>query len=286
MATTVNEQTQNPMEPESERQILTKLLEAGVHFGHQKKRWNPKMKPYIFTERNGIHIIDLQQTVQLLEQAAQVVTDATRRGGKILFVGTKKQAQDVIKREAERSGQAYVNQRWLGGTLTNFVTIRSRLRYMRTLETQMQSGSAELMPKIEQVRQQHEYEKLQRMLGGIRELERLPAIVFIIDPKREQNAIAEALRLGIPIMAMADTNCDPDQIDYIIPANDDAIRSIRVIVNRIANAAIEGRGSSNEEETSFEAMLDATEADDTNELVTVDEEIAVENPDDANASEA
>ena len=248
------------MDPETERQTLTKLLEAGVHFGHQKKRWNPKMRPYVFTERNGIHIIDLQQTVRLLEEAAERVADATRRGGRILFVGTKKQAQDVIKREAERSGQAYVNQRWLGGTLTNFVTIRSRLRYMRNLESQMKNGSFELLPKIEQVRQTHEYEKLTRMLGGIREMERLPSIVFVIDPKREQNAIAEAMRLGIPIMGMVDTNCDPDQVDFVIPANDDAIRSIRVIVNRIANAALEGRGISSAEGLTFEEMLDTPAA--------------------------
>jgi len=260
LATTAEAQPRSPMDPETERQTLTKLLEAGVHFGHQKKRWNPKMRPYIFTERNGIHIIDLQQTVKMLEEAAERVADATRRGGRILFVGTKKQAQDVIKREAERSGQAYVNQRWLGGTLTNFVTIRSRLRYMRTLESQMRNGSFELLPKIEQVRQTHEYEKLQRMLGGIREMERLPAIVFVIDPKREQNAIAEAMRLGIPIMGMVDTNCDPDQVDYVIPANDDAIRSIRVIVNRIANAALEGRGISGAEGLTFEEMLDVPPA--------------------------
>jgi len=260
LATTAEERPRSPMDPETERQTLTKLLEAGVHFGHQKKRWNPKMRPYVFTERNGIHIIDLQQTVRLLEEAAERVADATRRGGRILFVGTKKQAQDVIKREAERSGQAYVNQRWLGGTLTNFVTIRSRLRYMRNLESQMKNGSFELLPKIEQVRQTHEYEKLTRMLGGIREMERLPSIVFVIDPKREQNAIAEAMRLGIPIMGMVDTNCDPDQVDFVIPANDDAIRSIRVIVNRIANAALEGRGISSAEGLTFEEMLDTPAA--------------------------
>ncbi len=265
MATTAEERPRSPMDPETERQTLTKLLEAGVHFGHQKKRWNPKMRPYVFTERNGIHIIDLQQTVRLLEEAAERVADATRRGGRILFVGTKKQAQDVIKREAERSGQAYVNQRWLGGTLTNFVTIRSRLRYMRNLESQMKNGSFELLPKIEQVRQTHEYEKLTRMLGGIREMERLPSIVFVIDPKREQNAIAEAMRLGIPIMGMVDTNCDPDQVDFVIPANDDAIRSIRVIVNRIANAALEGRGISSAEGLTFEEMLNAPAAADSAE---------------------
>ncbi len=248
------------MDPEAERVSLTRLLEAGVHFGHQKKRWNPKMAPYVFTERNGIHIIDLQQTVKLLDSAAERVAEVTRRGGRILFVGTKKQAQDVIKKEAERSGQHYVNQRWLGGTLTNFVTIRARLRYMRNLETQMRGTTFELLPKVEQIKQQHEYDKLQRMLGGIREMDRLPAIVFVVDPKREQNAIAEALRLGIPIMGMVDTNCDPDQVDIVIPANDDAIRSIRVIVNRIAAAALEGRGISGADDLTFAEMLDVPPA--------------------------
>jgi len=258
MATAAIERPRNPMDPETERQTLTRLLEAGVHFGHQKKRWNPKMAPYVFTERNGIHIIDLQKTVKLLDEAAERVADATRRGGRVLFVGTKKQAQDVIKREADRSGQHYVNQRWLGGTLTNFVTIRTRLRYMRNLEAQMKGGSFELLPKIEQIKQQHEFEKLERMLGGIRDMDRLPAIVFVIDPKREQNAIAEALRLGIPIMGMVDTNCDPDQVDFVIPSNDDAIRSIRAIVSRISNAALEGRGLSSAEGLTFGEMLDTT----------------------------
>lgn len=260
MATTAAARPRNPMDPETERQTLTRLLEAGVHFGHQKKRWNPKMAPYIFTERNGIHIIDLQQTVQLLDEAAERVADVTRRGGRILFVGTKKQAQDVIKREAERSGQSFVNQRWLGGTLTNFVTIRTRLRFMRNLESQMRSANFDLLPKIEQIKQQHEYEKLERMLGGIRDMDRLPAIVFVIDPKREQNAIAEALRLGIPIMGMVDTNCDPDQVDFVIPSNDDAIRSIRAIVSRIATAALEGRGISGADDLNFAAMIDAPPA--------------------------
>lgn len=260
MATTAQERPASFMDPETERAALTRLLEAGVHFGHQKKRWNPKMRPYIFTERNGIHIIDLQQTVRMLEEAAERVADVTRKGGRILMVGTKKQAQDVVKKEAERSGQHYVNARWLGGTLTNFVTIRSRLRYMRNLESQIRNGSFELLPKVEQIKQQHEQEKLQRMLGGIREMDRLPAIVFVIDPKREQNAIAEAMRLGIPIMAIVDTNCDPDQVDYIIPANDDAIRSIRVIVNRIATAALEGRGISGADDLTFEEMLDVPPA--------------------------
>ena len=256
-----------PMDPESQRATITKLLEAGVHFGHQKKRWNPKMRPYIFSERNGIHIIDLEKTAQLLEEASERVAEATRRGGRILFVGTKKQAQDVIKKEADRSGQFYVNQRWLGGTLTNFVTIRARLRYMRNLEAQFKSGGLEHLPKIEQTRTLHELEKLQRMLGGLREMDRLPAIVFVIDPKREQNAIAEALRLGVPVMGMVDTNCDPDQIDHVIPANDDAIRSIRAIVARIANAALEGRGigTAEEGEPTFAEMLDASTAVDGEE---------------------
>ena len=251
-----------PMDPESQRATITKLLEAGVHFGHQKKRWNPKMRPYIFTERNGIHIIDLEKTAQLLEEASERVAEATRRGGRILFVGTKKQAQDVVKKEADRSGQFYVNQRWLGGTLTNFVTIRARLRYMRNLEAQFKSGGLEHLPKIEQTRTQHELEKLQRMLGGLREMDRLPAIVFVIDPKREQNAIAEALRLGVPVMGMVDTNCDPDQVDHIIPANDDAIRSIRAVVSRIASAALEGRGLSTADADglTFEELLDVPPA--------------------------
>jgi len=260
LATTAPTRSLHAQDPESERLSLTRLLEAGVHFGHQKKRWNPKMRPYIFSERNGIHIIDLQQTVRMLDEAAEIVSDATRRGGRILMVGTKKQAQDVVRKEAERSGQFYVNQRWLGGTLTNFVTIRSRLRHMRNLEAQARSGAFDLMPKVEQTRTQHELEKLQRLLGGIRDMDRLPAIVFVVDPKREQNAVAEAMRLGVPIMAMVDTNCDPDQIDYIIPANDDAIRSIRVIVGRIADAALEGRGISGAEGLTFEEMLDVPPA--------------------------
>ena len=256
----------NPMDPESERASLTRLLEAGVHFGHPKKRWNPKMKPYIFTERNGIHIIDLQQTVRLLDEAAEIVSDVTRRGGKILFVGTKKQAQDTVRKDAERGGQLYVNQRWLGGTLTNFVTIRSRLRHMRTLEAQARTGGFDLLPKQEQTRQQHELEKLQRMLGGLKEMERLPAIVFVVDPKREQNAVAEAMRLNIPIMAMVDTNCDPDQVDHVIPANDDGIRAIRAVVSQIANAALEGRGISGAEGLTYAEMLEVPPAVDSDDV--------------------
>jgi small subunit ribosomal protein S2 len=258
------------MDPESERLSLMRLLEAGVHFGHQKKRWNPKMKPYIFAERNGIHIIDLQQTARLLDEACAAVAEATGRGGKILFVGTKKQAQEIVKREAERSGQLYVNTRWLGGTLTNFVTIRSRLRHLRFLETQIASGGFDLLPKQEQMRNQHELEKLHRMLGGLRNMDQLPALVAVVDPKREQNAIAEAMRLGIPIMAMVDTNCDPDQIDYVIPANDDGIRSIRLIVGRLADAALEGRGISGAEGLTYDEMQEVPPAVDDPDFAGVD----------------
>jgi len=217
------------------------LLEAGVHFGHQTKRWNPKMRPYIFTERHGIHIIDLQQTVRLLEEAQDFARDLAARGGRVIFVGTKKQAQEAVKNAAERSGMFYVNRRWLGGTLTNFVTIRSRLRYLKELERQAAAGELDTLPKQEAIRKRRELEKLRQTLGGMRDMTQLPAAIFVVDPKRESIAVAEARRLGIPIIAMVDTNCDPDLIDYVIPANDDAIRSVRLITSRIADALIEGR---------------------------------------------
>jgi small subunit ribosomal protein S2 len=220
---------------------LKALLEAGVHFGHQAKRWNPKMKPYIFTQRNGIHIIDLQQTVPLLATALDFVADVTSRGGKVLFVGTKKQAQDVVEREAKRSGQFYVNRRWLGGTLTNFVTIRSRLRFLKQLQAEQARHEFDLLPKQEAAGKVAELERLERTLGGMRDMNQLPAAIFIIDPKREQLAVHEARRLGIPVIAVADTNCDPDDADYLIPANDDAIRSVRLLAASIADAAIEGQ---------------------------------------------
>jgi small subunit ribosomal protein S2 len=220
---------------------LKALLEAGVHFGHQAKRWNPKMKPYIFTTRNGIHIIDLQQTVPLLTTALAFVEDVTSRGGKVLFVGTKKQAQDVVEREAKRSGQFYVNRRWLGGTLTNFVTIRNRLRYMKQLQGEQARREFDLLPKQEAAGKVAELERLERTLGGMRDMSQLPAAIFIIDPKREQLAIHEARRLRIPVIAVADTNCDPDDADYLIPANDDAIRAVRLLAASIADAAIEGQ---------------------------------------------
>ncbi|MGH2614803.1 MAG: 30S ribosomal protein S2 [Thermomicrobiales bacterium] len=220
---------------------LKALLEAGVHFGHQAKRWNPKMKPFIFTERNGIHIIDLQQTVPLLTAAHEFVADATERGGKILFVGTKKQAQDVVEREARRSGQFFVNRRWLGGTLTNFVTIRNRLRYMKQLQAEQARGAFDVLPKKEAAGKLAELERLERTLGGMRDMTQLPAALFIIDPKREQLAVHEARRLGIPVIAVTDTNCDPDDADFLIPANDDAIRAVRLLTAGMADAAIEGQ---------------------------------------------
>jgi small subunit ribosomal protein S2 len=225
----------------SPQESLRTLLEAGVHFGHQTKRWNPKMKPYIFTERNGIHVIDLQQTVKLLDNAHEFVTELTARGGKVLFVGTKKQAQEVVAREAARSGQFYINRRWLGGTLTNFVTIRQRLRLLKELQKQHAGGEFELLPNQEEAKKLQELERLERTLGGMRDMTQLPGAIFVIDPKREHLAIHEAKRLRIPVIAITDTNCDPDPIDFVIPANDDAIRSVRLIAAGIADAAILGR---------------------------------------------
>jgi small subunit ribosomal protein S2 len=220
---------------------MKQLLEAGVHFGHQTRKWNPRMRRFIFTERNGIHIIDLQQTVKLLDEAYEFVTELTARGGRVLFVGTKKQAQEVVQREAGRSGQFYVNRRWLGGTLTNFVTIRNRLRYLKDLQRQRDRGDFDYLPKQEAASKLAELERLERSLGGVRDMTQLPGALFIIDPKREHLAVHEARRLGIPIIAITDTNCDPDDVDLIIPANDDAIRSVRLLTAGIADAALQGR---------------------------------------------
>jgi len=225
---------------QSRQATLKALLEAGVHFGHQKNRWNPKMKPFIFSERNGIHIIDLQQTVPLLERAHNFVADVTAGGGKILFVGTKKQAQDIVQREAQRSHQYYINRRWLGGTLTNFVTIRNRLRALKLLQAQRERGEFEFLPKQEAASKLKDLERLERSLGGLRDMTQLPGAIFIVDPKREHLAIQEARRLRITIIAVTDTNCDPDDVDMIIPANDDAIRSVRLLTAGIADAAIHG----------------------------------------------
>jgi len=220
---------------------MRQLLEAGVHFGHQTKRWNPKMKPYIFGARNGIYIVDLQKTVRLAREAFKFVSDVCSRGGSVLFVGTKKQAQDAVVEEASRSGQFYVVNRWLGGTLTNFKTIKSGIDRLKTLEKMAGDGTFEKLPKKEVAILQNEMDKLKKNLGGIQEMSRLPGCLFVIDPKKEHIAVHEAMRLGIPIVALVDTNCDPEGIDYVIPGNDDAIRSIRLFCNKIGDAAIEGR---------------------------------------------
>ena len=216
------------------------LLETGVHFGHRTRRWNPKMKPYIFTERNGIHILDLQQTIVLIEEAYNAIRDAVANGGDVLFVGTKRQAQDTVAREAARGNQHYVNDRWLGGTLTNWRTIRQRINYLRELETRRDAGEFDLLKKTERLRIEREIEKLNLRLGGIRDLRDLPAMLFIVDVSHEVTAIREANTLNIPIVGVVDTNSDPDPIDYVIPSNDDAIRAIKLIVGKMADAALEG----------------------------------------------
>lgn len=216
------------------------LLETGVHFGHRTRRWNPKMKPYIFTERNGIHILDLQQTLILLEEAYNLVRDTVSEGGEILFVGTKRQAQDTIANEATRAGQPYVSVRWLGGTLTNWQTIRQRIDYLKNLEARRDAGELALLKKQERLRKEREIEKLNLRLGGIREMSGLPALLFVVDVNKEETAVREANILNIPIIAVMDTNCDPDPIDYIIPSNDDAIRAIKLLVSKMADAALEG----------------------------------------------
>jgi small subunit ribosomal protein S2 len=220
---------------------MKQLLEAGVHFGHQTRRWNPKMQPFIFTDRNGIHIIDLQQTVTRLNDAYKFVEQLTADGGTILFVGTKKQAQEAVAEEARRCGMYFVNHRWLGGMLTNFQTIQSRIRYLRDLEARRDRGDFERLPKKEVQRLQDDMVRLERILGGIKDMKRLPNAIFIIDTRKERTAVLEARRLEIPIIALADTNCDPDEMDYPIPANDDAIRAVRLLCSKIADAAVEGR---------------------------------------------
>ena len=220
---------------------MKQLLEAGVHFGHQTRRWNPKMAPYIFTERNGIYIIDLQKTVRKLEEAYNFVRDLSADGGTVLFVGTKKQAMDSIKEEAQRAGAYYVNARWLGGMLTNFTTIRRRIERLNQLRKMSEDGTFDLLPKKEVVKLNLEIEKLEKFLGGIKEMKKQPDALFVVDPRKEHIAVAEARRLGIPVVAIVDTNCDPDEIDYVIPGNDDAIRAVKLIAGAMANAIIEGR---------------------------------------------
>ena len=220
---------------------MKQLLEAGVHFGHQTRRWNPKMAPYIFTERNGIYIIDLQKTVRMIEDAYSFVREVAANGDTVLFVGTKKQAGDSIKEEAERAGIHYVNARWLGGMLTNFKTIRRRIERLNQLRQMEADGTFERLPKKEVIKLNLEIEKLEKFMGGIKDMKKLPGALFIVDPRKERIAVAEAKKLGIPVVAIVDTNCDPDEIDYVIPGNDDAIRAVKLIASTIANAYIEGR---------------------------------------------
>lgn len=220
---------------------MKQLLEAGVHFGHQTRRWNPKMAPYIFTERNGIYIIDLQKTVKKVDEAYDFLRSVAEEGKSILFVGTKKQAQEAVKEEAIKSGMFYVNERWLGGMMTNFATIRKSINRLKELEAMEQDGTFEVLSKKEVLSLKREQEKLEKSLGGIKDMEKLPGALFIVDPRKERIAVAEAKKLNIPIVAIVDTNCDPDEIDYVIPGNDDAIRAVKLLTSRMADAVIEGR---------------------------------------------
>ncbi len=226
---------------------MKQLLEAGVHFGHQTRRWNPKMKKYIFVERNGIYIIDLQKTVRKLEEAYSFMKQVGEEGGKVLFVGTKKQAQDAIKEEAERSGNYYINQRWLGGTLTNFGTIQKRVNRLKQIERMEEDGTFEVLPKKEVVQLKKQHERLVKFLGGIRDMSSLPDVMFVVDPRKERIAVAEAMKLNIPIVGIVDTNCDPDEIDYVIPANDDAIRAVKLLTGKMADALLESKPEEDEE---------------------------------------
>ncbi|WP_066683771.1 30S ribosomal protein S2 [Christensenella intestinihominis] len=252
---------------------MKQLLEAGVHFGHQTRRWNPKMKRFIFTERNGIYIIDLQKTVKEVEKAYYFVRDIAMDNKTVLFVGTKKQAQESIEAEAKRCGMYYVSNRWLGGMLTNFKTIKSRVARLNKIEEMEQNGDMELLPKKEVIQLMHEKEKLLKNLGGIREMKDLPGALFIVDPRKEHIAIAEARNLGIPVVAIVDTNCDPDEVDYPIPGNDDAIRAVKLITSKMADAVLEGKQGEQMEEEAEEAAEVLTEAE---EEVAAAEEIAEE----------
>ncbi len=265
---------------------MKQLLEAGVHFGHQTRRWNPKMAPYIFTERNGIYIIDLQKTVRKVDEAYNFVRDLARNGGTVLFVGTKKQAQETVAEEATRCGMFYVNQRWLGGLLTNFATIRKRVQRLAELARMETEGALEQRTKKEAMRLRREREKLQKYLAGIKDMTRLPDAVFIIDPRKEKIATLEARRLGIPVIAIVDTNCDPDEVDYVIPGNDDAIRAVRLLTSKMADAVLEGREGLQEREPAggeagpaeaevVEAAESADESGEADDLAAGDEAEAI-----------
>ena len=240
---------------------MKQLLEAGVHFGHQTRRWNPKMARYIFTERNGIYIIDLQKTVKKLEEAYNFVRDLSAEGKSVLFVGTKKQAQESVKEEALRAGAYYVNARWLGGMLTNFTTIKRRIGRLKQLRAMESDGTFDLLPKKEVIKLNLEIEKLEKFLGGIKDMDQLPGCLFIVDPRKERIAVSEAKKLGIPVVAIVDTNCDPDDVDYVIPGNDDAIRAVKLIAGAMASAIIEGR----------EGKMGAAEIVEEDEADTVEE---------------
>ena len=242
---------------------MKQLLEAGVHFGHQTRRWNPKMKKYIFTQRNGIYIIDLQKTVKMIDSAYNFMKDEAAKGATVLFVGTKKQAQDSIQEEAVRAGQFYVNHRWLGGTLTNWDTIQSRIKYLKDLKKMAEDGTFERLPKKEVALLKKKTDKLEKFLGGIEDMPKIPDVMFIVDPRKEQIAVHEAHKLNIPIVAMVDTNTDPDDVDVIIPSNDDAIRAVRLITAKMADAIIEGnQGEENVNESTFEDTKDENESED------------------------
>ena len=241
---------------------MKQLLEAGVHFGHQTRRWNPKMAQYIFTERNGIYIIDLQQSVGMVDDAYNAVADIVADGGTILFVGTKKQAQDAIKTEAERCGMFYVNERWLGGMLTNFKTIQSRIGRLKEIEAMEADGTFDVLPKKEVIELRKEMAKLQKNLGGIKEMKKIPDAIFVVDPKKERICVQEAHSLGIPLIGICDTNCDPEELDYVIPGNDDAIRAVKLIVSKMADAVIEAnQGTAEEAEVTEEEFVEETQAE-------------------------
>ncbi|MDO4463932.1 MAG: 30S ribosomal protein S2 [Bacillota bacterium] len=251
---------------------MKQLLEAGVHFGHQTRRWNPKMAPYIFTERNGIHIIDLQKSVGKVDEAYRAVFEIAAQGGTILFVGTKKQAQDAVKTEAERCGMYYVNERWLGGMLTNFKTIQSRIERLRAIETMAEDGTFDVLPKKEVIALKKEWEKLEKNLGGIKNMTRIPDAIFVVDPKKERICVQEAHTLGITLIGIGDTNCDPEELDFIIPGNDDAIRAVKLIVAKMADAVIEANQGEEAITAEDAGVTEEAEAADIEEVAAADAE--------------
>ena len=255
---------------------MKQLLEAGVHFGHQTRRWDPKMAEYIFQARNGIHIIDLQKTSKKLDEAYEFMKEQAEEGKTVLFVGTKKQAQECVKEAAEKSGMFYVNQRWLGGTLTNFSTIRDRINKLEELERMSEDGTFEVLPKREVVLLKKEMEKLTKNLGGIKNMTDIPGVMFVVDPKKEHNAVVEAHKLGIPVVGLVDTNCNPDDVDYVIPGNDDAIRAVKLIADSMANAIIEGKQGEILEDETMEDMAAEESVESMEEVVAAEEESNVE----------